>query len=38
MPRQKLSPPSVLIRPQDLETAARPEFIDDIVQELTEGE
>jgi hypothetical protein len=38
MPRQKQSPPSVLIRPQDLETAARPEFIDDIVRELTEGE
>jgi transposase InsO family protein len=38
MPRQKQSPPSVLIRPQDLETAARPDFIDDIVRELTEGE
>ena len=37
--REKQSPPPpTLIRPQDLETAARPEFIDDIVRELTEGE
>jgi hypothetical protein len=40
MPREKQSPPPTLIRPQDLETAAaiRPDFIDDIVRELTEGE
>jgi hypothetical protein len=42
MPREKQrqSPPSppTLLRPQDLETAARPDFIDDIVRELTEGE
>jgi hypothetical protein len=39
MPREKQSPPSTLIRPQDLHTAAaRPDFIDDIVRELTEGE
>jgi hypothetical protein len=40
MPSKKQSPPSVLIRPQDLRTAAaiRPDFIDDIVRELTEGE
>jgi hypothetical protein len=31
-------PPPTLIRPQDLQTAARPDFIDDIVRELTEGE
>ena len=42
MPREKekQSPPPTLIRPQDLPTAAaiRPEFIDDIVQELTDEE
>jgi transposase InsO family protein len=39
MPRKKQSPPPpTLIRPQDLHTAARPDFIDDIVRELTEGE
>jgi hypothetical protein len=38
MPREKHSPPPTLIRPQDLHTAARPDFIDDIVRELTEGE
>ena len=38
MPREKYSPPPALLRPQDLETAARPDFIDDIVRELTEGE
>jgi transposase InsO family protein len=38
MPREKQSLPPTLLRSQDLETAARPEFIDDIVQELTEGE
>ena len=37
MPREKQLPPT-LIRPQDLETAARPDFINDIVRELTEGE
>jgi hypothetical protein len=39
MPREKQSPPPpTLIRPQDLQTAARPDFIDDIVRELTDGE
>jgi len=40
MPTEKHSPPPTLtfIRPQDLETAANPDFIDDIVRELTEGE
>lgn len=40
MPREQYSPPpaSMRIRPQDLQTAARPDFIDDIVRELTEGE
>jgi hypothetical protein len=39
MPREKQSPPQpALMRPQDLHTAARPDFIDDIVRELTEGE
>jgi hypothetical protein len=39
MPGEKQSPPPpTLIRPQDLQTAARPDFIDDIVRELTEGE
>ena len=39
MPREKQSPPPTLIRPQDLHTAAaRPDFIDDIVRELTDGE
>jgi hypothetical protein len=39
MPREmQSSPPPTLIRPQDLQTAARPDFIDDIVRELTEGE
>src|SRR5664279_4989744 len=39
MPREKQSPPPpTLIRQQDLETAARPDFINDIVRELTEGE
>ena len=38
MPREKQPPPSTLIRPQDLHTIARPDFIDDIVRELTEGE
>jgi hypothetical protein len=37
MPSEKQQP-SALIRPQDLETATRPDFIDDIVRELTEGE
>ena len=37
IPREKCSSPA-LIRPQDLQTAARPDFIDDIVRELTEGE
>jgi hypothetical protein len=40
MPRERQSspPPPTLIRSQDLQTAARPDFIDDIVRELTEGE
>ncbi len=38
MPREKQSPPPTLMRPQDLQTIARPDFIDDIVRELTEGE
>src|SRR5664280_2122730 len=39
MPRKKQSQPQpTLLRPQDLKTAARPDFIDDIVRELTEGE
>src|ERR1035437_5117351 len=39
MPRQKQQPPPTLIQPQDLQTAAdRPDFIDDTVRELTEGE
>ena len=41
MPREKQSPPPsppTLIRLQDLQTSARPDFIDDIVRELTEGE
>ena len=38
MPKEQQSSPPTLIRPQDLETAARPDFIDDIVRELTEGE
>src|SRR5664280_1169507 len=38
MPRQKQSPPPTLIRLQDLQTTARPDFINDIVRELTEGE
>ncbi len=38
MPREKYSPPPALIQPQDLQTAANPDFIDDIVRELTEGE
>ena len=43
IPKEKYSPPSpppspTLLRPQDLATAARPGFIDDIVRELTEGE
>jgi hypothetical protein len=38
MLREKYSPPLALIRPQDLQTAANPDFIDDIVRELTEGE
>jgi hypothetical protein len=37
MPEKKQSPP-VLIRRQDLEAAARPDFIDDIVRELREGD
>ena len=37
MSSEKYSPPT-LIRPQDLQTAANPGFIDDIVRELTEGE
>ncbi|MGA2371362.1 MAG: DDE-type integrase/transposase/recombinase [Candidatus Korobacteraceae bacterium] len=41
MPSEKYSPPPTLIQkvqPQDLKTAVRPDFIDDIVRELTEGE
>ena len=38
MPREKQSPPPTLIRPQDLQTITRPDFINDIVRELTEGE
>jgi hypothetical protein len=39
MPGEKQSPPPPsLIRPQDLHIIARPDFIDDIVRELTEGE
>ena len=38
MPSEKYSPPLTLIRPQDLRTATRPDFIDDIVRELTEAE
>jgi hypothetical protein len=38
MPREKQSPPPTLMRPQDLQTVARPDFIDDVVRELTEGE
>ena len=41
MPREKYSPPPAFIkqiRPQDLQTANRPDFIDDIVRELTERE
>ncbi len=37
MPEQQ-SPRPRLMRPQDLQTAAGPDFIDDIVRELTEGE
>ena len=36
--RQPPPPPPTLIRPQDLHTAARPDFINDIVRELTEGD
>ena len=38
MPREKQSSPLTLLRPQDLPTVTRPDFIDDIVRELTEGE
>src|ERR1019366_7892853 len=38
MTKEKQSTPPTLIRPQDLQTAARPDFIDDIVRELTDGE
>ena len=38
MPEQKPSPPPTLIRSQDLQVAANPGFIDDIVRELREGE
>jgi transposase InsO family protein len=38
MPGEKHPQQPTLIRPQDLHTAARPDFIDDIVRELTEGE
>ena len=37
MPEQQ-NPRPRLMRPQDLQTAAGPDFIDDIVRELTEGE
>jgi putative transposase len=37
MPEQA-NPRPPLIRPQDLQTATGPDFIDDIVRELTEGE
>jgi transposase InsO family protein len=40
MPSEKYSPPPapIQIRPKDLKTAACPDFIDDIVRALTEGE
>lgn len=38
MPREPALPSSALIRKQDLQTAANPSFIDDIVRELQEGE
>ena len=38
MPRAEHPQQPTLIRPQDLQAAARPDFIDDIVRELTEGE
>src|ERR1039457_4464132 len=39
MPPEKQSPPPpTLIRQQDLHTAVRPDFIEDIVRELTEAE
>jgi putative transposase len=38
MPSEQALPSSTLIRKQDLQTAAGPDFIDDIVRELTEGE
>jgi hypothetical protein len=38
MPWERPSPPPALIRQQDLQTAARPDFIDDIIRELTEAE
>ena len=37
MPEQQ-NPRPRLMRPQDLHAAAGPDFIDDIVRELTEGE
>ncbi len=37
-PRAEQSPPPTLVRSQDLHTVARPDFIDDIVRELTDGE
>jgi hypothetical protein len=38
MPREQPPPSSTSIRKQDLQTAANPGFIDDIVRELQEGE
>ena len=38
MPRDQVLPSSTSIRKQDLQTAANPGFIDDIVRDLTEGE
>jgi putative transposase len=38
MPEEQAPPSSTLMRKQDLQTAANPGFIDDIVRELQEGE
>jgi hypothetical protein len=38
MPREQALPSSALIRKQDLQAAANPGFIDDIVRELQEVE
>jgi hypothetical protein len=38
LPKEQAPPLASLIRNQDLQAAANPGFIDDIVRELTEGE